>query len=289
MLSPTGVMAVYGALAVWAALMAFGALRGVWRPFLIFGVLFLLVLNAGYFINGAPNAIAFFISIYDVLDNLGVDPAVGAPALAACADNACSVWGERYALHPSWGVAFHERFSAGDGFRNGLLYAHIGFNSVAFALMHVQLFRPGYGARRSGHGRVGKVVFAATTLGVIAAVWLASQHGDVGPYGGALSSYGFYSMSAVVYGCLLMGAASARRGDEDAHRIWMIRFIGAMWGAFWLFRVMLFVLGPLLRTWEAAAILACIWLSAPLGVVIAELLRRRADAARAGALRPALS
>ena len=58
----------------------------------------------------------------------------------------------------------------------------------------------------------------------------------------------------------------------------MIRFIGAMWGAFWLFRVMLFVLGPLLREWNAAALLICIWFSAPLGVLIAEAIRRRIEA-----------
>ncbi|MEM7523791.1 MAG: DUF2306 domain-containing protein [Pseudomonadota bacterium] len=283
MLSPAGVMGVYGALAIWAALLALGAMRGGWRPFLIFGVLFLLFLNAGYFINGAPSAIAFFISIYDVLDNFGVDPAVGAPALGACADNACSVWGDRYDLHPSWGVAFHERFTAGDGMRNGLLYSHIGFNSFAFVLMHVQLFRPGYGARKAGHGLIGKIVFAAVTLGTISAVWLASQHGDVASYGGSWSTWGFYSMAACVYACVVLGAVAARRGDAERHRIWMIRFIGAMWGAFWLFRVMLFVLGPLLREWDSAAILTCIWLSAPLGVAIAEYMRRRADAARSGA------
>ena len=79
-----------------------------------------------------------------------------------------------------------------------------------------------------------------------------------------------------------MGALAARRGDLEAHRVWMIRFIGAMWGSFWLFRVMLFVLGPLLRGWDAAALLACIWLSAPLGVLIAEVARRRMEA-RGGA------
>ncbi len=55
----------------------------------------------------------------------------------------------------------------------------------------------------------------------------------------------------------------------------MIRFVGSMWGAFWLFRVMLFVLGPLLRNWEAAALLICVWFSAPLGIAIAELFRKR--------------
>jgi hypothetical protein len=54
--------------------------------------------------------------------------------------------------------------------------------------------------------------------------------------------------------------------------------VGTMWGSFWLFRVMLFVLDPLLREHEAVALLICIWFSAPLGMLIAEIIRRRIDA-----------
>ena len=38
-----------------------------------------------------------------------------------------------------------------------------------------------------------------------------------------------------------------------------------------------FVIDPLLRNHEAVAILICIWGSAPLGIVIGELVRRRLD------------
>ena len=58
----------------------------------------------------------------------------------------------------------------------------------------------------------------------------------------------------------------------------MIRFVGAMYGAFWLFRVLLIVTGPLLREWESASLLISIWASAPLGLVIADALRRSWDA-----------
>lgn len=274
---PIATLGVYAALVAWAGLLAYGARSGVWRPFLLFGVSFLLVLNAGYFINGAPAAIANFISIYDMLDNLGVDPAIGAPALAACPDNACSTWASQYDLHPSWGVAFYDRFANGDALQTNLLYGHIAFNSIAFILMHVQLYRPGYGAAKSSHRLIGRATFAAICLSTICAVWLASQHGDVESYGGAMSTWGFYSMSAVVFTCIAMGAIAALRGDANGHRVWMIRFIGSMWGSFWLFRVMLFVLGPLLREWDSAAIQICIWFSAPLGVLIAEVIRRRLD------------
>jgi hypothetical protein len=58
----------------------------------------------------------------------------------------------------------------------------------------------------------------------------------------------------------------------------MFRFAGTMYGAFWLFRIFLMVTGPLLREWETASILISIWTSAPAGLLIADVLRRRWDA-----------
>ncbi len=97
-----------------------GLSRG--RAFLGWGIVILLFLNVRYFIEGPPAAIAFFIGIYDVFDNLGLGRQEGAPALAQCVDNACTVWGDRFVNHPSWGVAFHDRFLNGPQFRTNLLY-----------------------------------------------------------------------------------------------------------------------------------------------------------------------
>lgn len=269
---PYGILAIYAALALWAGVLVRAYRKGSYGLFLMFGIGLLLILNVGYFLNGAPNSIAFFIGIYDVLDNLGVD---AAPALATCPDNACSVWGDRYQNHPSWGVSFHDRFANGSDMRTALLLGHLGMNSIVFVLMHIQLFRPGYGQHKAMHAILGRVSYVLLTIGTICAVILASQHGDVESYGGRLSTYGFWFMSLCVYGCATMGVLAIRNGDHEAHHTWMIRFIGSMWGAFWVFRVMLFVLSPLLRQWESAALLLCIWLSAPIGILIAELARRR--------------
>jgi len=277
---PLGVLAVYGALVVWSALLIVSLKRRSFTSFFVFGIALLLVLNVRYLIDGVPNAIAFFIGIYDVLDNLGVAESEGAAALARCPDNACTVWGDYYLNHPSWGVAFHDRFLNGPELRTNLLYGHLIFNSIVFVLMHVQLFRPGNGSNPALHRIIGRVSFAFLTIGTICAVWLASEHGPVTEYGGSLSTYGFYFMSLCVYGCAVMGVTAIRKGDAAAHRIWMIRFVGSMWGAFWLFRVMLFVLDPLLRNWDTAAILICIWFSAPLGILIADVARRRLDRRR---------
>ena len=273
---PIGVIAFYGALVVWVGLLLLGLKRRAFGAFLVFGVALLVVLNARYAIDGAANSIAFFIGIYDVLDNAWVSDATRAAALATCPDNQCSVWGDRYQLHPSWGVAFYERFSQGNSLRTNLLYAHIFFNSLAFVMMMVQLFRPGNGSHPQQHRVLGYVSLASLTIGVLCACLLAAEHGSVDHYGGNLSTLGFWFMGVCVYACAIMGIVSIRRRDFGSHRKWMFRYAGSMWGAFWLFRVMEFVLGPLLRNYDTASLLICIWFSAPLGILIAEFIRTRA-------------
>lgn len=271
------VLVFYGALALWGVLLAVALRTSRYRWFLWFGVAMMLVLNIGYFARGQAESIAFFISIYDVLINVGLTGEELPAAVATCPDNGCTVWGDTYETHSAWATAFHERFANGPGSRNGLLYGHIGFNSVAFLLAHVQLARPGTGGgeKAARHRLIGRVSFAAVTIGTFCAVLLSAQHTTVTEYGGIWSMLGFFSMSFVVYGAAVKTVTTARSGDIASHRVWMFRYLGAMWGAFWLFRVMLFVLDPLLRNVEAAAILICIWFSAPLGVLISEWFRTR--------------
>jgi hypothetical protein len=272
-----GVLAFYGSLLVWSGLLVMGLKRRSFGPFLIFGVALLVALNARYAIEGAAPSIAYFIGIYDVLHNLGVADAASTAALATCPENQCSVWGARYDHHPSWGVAFYERFSQGASLRTNLLYGHILFNSLAFVLMTVQLFRPGNGSQPQLHRVLGYGSMLSLAIGVVCACVLASEHGTVGHYGGNLSVLGFWFMAACVCSCAVMGIVSVRKRDFVAHRTWMFRYAGSMWGAFWLFRVMEFVLGPLLRNHDSASLLICIWFSAPLGIALAEIIRRRGE------------
>lgn len=273
--SELGVIVVFGALGVWAALLALGTRSKRWGMFLGFGILLMLYLNLRYFIDGAPSSIAFFIGIYDVLDNVGLSSSDTVDGMAPCVDNACTVWGDRYQQHPSWGVAFHDRFLNGPQWRTNLLYGHIGANTIAFVLMHVQLWRPGVGVHRDRHRLLGRVSFAAVSVGTLCAVLLAAEHGSVEEYRGWFSTFGFWFMSFCVYGCAVMMVRTIRAGDVQAHRKWTIWFVGSMWGSFWLFRVILFVLDPLLRNVEALALQIVIWGSAPLGIWLAEQLRRR--------------
>ena len=269
------VIGIYVALGVWGATLVYGIRTKRYWPFLLFGLAIAVFLNGRYFVEGQADGIAYFVGIYDVFDNIGLASDEGAPALATCADNACSVWGDRFQYHPSWGVAFYDRFADGPALRSNLLYIHIALNTAAFLLMHYQVWRPGVGEHRDRHRMLGRGTFGLLTLGTASAVWLTTEHHAVSEYGGAWAMVGFWSMSAFVYGTAIMGVKTARAGDLVGHRIWIIRNLGSMWGSFWLFRVMLVVTGPLLRNWESASILFSVWFSAPLGILIAEAIRRR--------------
>ena len=139
--------------------------------------------------------------------------------------------------------------------------------------MMVQLYRPGSGDNPQLHRALGYVSLVCLAAGVSCACLLAAEHGSVAHYGGNLSMLGFWFMASCVSTCAVMGLVSVRKRDFEAHRKWMFRYAGSMWGSFWLFRVMEFVLGPMLRSFDTASILICIWGSAPLGILIAEMMR----------------
>jgi len=275
---PISVLGFYGALALWLVFVVQSLVNPAWRRWAAaFGLGLLLFLNGRYVFEGIPSGIAFFVSLYDAFDNLGLSAGQVPAAMATCAGNACSLWGETYLLHQSWGVAFFERFLDAPSVRTNALYLHLIANSMVFILFHIQLFWPGGGSQRQ-HAWLGRLTMLLLTVGTVAALYLASEHDAVGAYGGVWAEWGFWSMSLCVYGAAMMGWRYARSGDWTQHRIWMIRFAGAMYGAFWLFRFMLIVTGPLLREWESVSLLLSIWLSAPLGLVIADRLRRAWDA-----------
>jgi hypothetical protein len=276
---PLAVLAVYAALVVWSGLLGLAACTRNCKPFLLFGVAFAVFLNARYWTQGLSGAIPFFVGVYDVLINIGLNDTAAA-AMGTCHDNSsCSVLGDLYVQHPAWGVAFYKNYITAPEWKRIRLYCHLTFNTVVFVLMHVQMSRPG-GSSFHMHKLLGRITFALLAISLICAVSLASEHGDNPEYGGNWSKYGFYSMAAFVSWTAIMGTVAARSGDIVRHRIWMWRFHGSMWGSFWLFRVALFLLDPLLRDVQAAAFNASTWGSAPAGIAIAETIRRRLDRER---------
>lgn len=131
----------YTALALWVGLLGWSLARGRFRLFFVAGLLFTVVLNARYLLGSPGEAAAFFVGIYDPLHNAGLSDPSAAPALVPCAPGEpCSVLAGTYDQHPSWGVAFYERFTKGAVERLLRLQSHVVFNTAAFVLMMFQLF-----------------------------------------------------------------------------------------------------------------------------------------------------
>ncbi|MEX0339620.1 MAG: hypothetical protein AB3N11_11335, partial [Arenibacterium sp.] len=240
---PLGVISVFAALIVWSALAVYGVVRRKFLPAILFGVALMLALNIGYVINGPVASIANFIGIYDVLINLGLSDASAAAAVMTCPDNSCTVWGDTFVAHPAWGVAFYDRFANGSDMRSALLMGHVVCNSIVFVLMHVQFFYPG--GRSRNHALLGRISFAILTVGVGSATILASQHGSVEEYGGPLAAWGFFSMSAFVYLCAVMGILAIRNCGADWHRGWLLRVLGWPCASFRTVRLCVFYFEPL--------------------------------------------
>ena len=272
-------LTAFGCLFVWTGLLVQGFRKGSYSAFFWFGVAFMLFLNTGYFIHGIPESIRVFIGLFDPLMNLALD-VNNTPGAMTCPGNSCSSWGDVFDYHSSWAVVFYQRFEHGaPELRLSFLKGHVAFNSVSFALTHWQLLNPGNGKQRTLHRIVGRINFASITAGVLCATMMASEHGSVKEYGGDLSKYGFYSMAGCVYVCAVLSAVKAWNREIEAHRRWAYRFAGSLWGAFFLFRVALFVLDPLLRNFAPVAWLLCVWGSAPMGALIADKIRRHLDRA----------
>lgn len=253
-----------------------------------FGMLLLAFMmgwiNSGYGIRStAGESIAFFNGLYDPFYNIGHPSGdiKDHPGLISClptvngSHNNCAT-GLGYTLHASWAANFYHRFTAKAGwaFNVARLYAHIWMNTAAFILALVQFDKN----TRSGmiwlHRKVGWAVTILTTGGTLTACWLGSEHRTEELYGGSYAMWGWFSMASCVLGTLWAGIAAVKRKDIAAHKKWMIRWYGSMWGAFLVFRVV-FLFGGLLRFHKSAMIIIAIWISAPVGIVISEWHRLR--------------
>jgi len=283
MLIPPSILVLYCCLLFWVILLA----NKKYRSFLMFGIVLMCVLNSRYFIEGPAEGIRWFLSVYDVFHNFGVTDYSATPTLVRCTaglNNTCSLWDESvYSYHAEWAVTFFDRFSSGGSTltfpslgisRTMLLYCHIASNSIGFTLLQLNLLFNAPPSSRSAqfHRWVGFASYFFVLFGVSAAVGLASEHVNEPTYGNEKAEYGFYFMSACVLLCPIMALRAIQRKDYDDHRRWNIRFAGAVWGSFWLFRVMELVLGPLFRGIKLFSLLLTVWTSAPLGILIAELI-----------------
>ncbi|MEM8564771.1 MAG: hypothetical protein AAGF57_21190 [Pseudomonadota bacterium] len=288
------VLGYYIASLVWLGLTVYSWVTKRWRSWIVFSVAFMLVLNLRFFVVGIPETLAQNTSIADLNLRLFEDTSQPSSGLVTCEDNLCALPGSATVLHTQWAAAFYSRFAGEQLFQSALLYGHILGNSIAFVLVTVQLLYPGLGRQRIGesdvsnprhrtaarnriHALMGRMSFVSMVIGVLLGVILASQHHAVAAYGGLWSQWGLYSMSAFVFFTGLLGVAAIKRGHRAAHRVWMWRHAGALWGSFFVFRVTINALDPVFLDYPGVAWSTACWVGAPGGILIAEWFRRRQD------------
>ena len=273
------VVTFYASLVLWLGTLVSGLRKTTgFGPFFIVGLCIMLSLNLRYVFEGAAGGLTLIVSIYDVVANIGLKEGDELPVtMSTCEGNHCTLWGDTYKAHSEWTVVLYERFLKGPEMSRKLLYGHLVLNTVAMVLMHLQMFRPG--GRKGGewHAVIGRIWFVCLTISIACACALATEHVSVKEYGGQVSTWGFYSMSATVWIPAALAVREIRNGNVSNHRVWMFRHAGAIWGAFYGFRLAMLVIEPLLRNYQLAAWLIATYFSAPVGFLGGEIIRRRLD------------
>lgn len=300
------VLGYYIASILWLGLAARAVVTKRWRTWIGFSVVFMLVLNLRFFVVGIPETLALNTSVADLTLYLFEDTNQPSPGLTQCDGNRCAYPGSPTLFHTLWAAEFYARFAGDQTLQSVLLYGHILGNSIAFVLVTIALLNPGLRRARPGenyaeyeenrisarnriHKLLGRVSFVSMVLGVLLGVALASQHYAVTAYGGLWSQWGLYSMSAFVLFTGLLGVKEIKRGNRAAHRIWMWRHAGALWGSFFVFRITINILDPIFLDYPGVAWSVACWLGAPGGIFIAEWFRRHQDAELTPRTKPALS
>ena len=239
--------------------------------------------------DGGPGIMPFLRSALDLIPQpnstaVGAFDPTDSPGLAPCKDTHphCGFL-SYYSHHPSWAGVFYSEFvDSADGSRRPAarrqsLLLHIGANSAALVLCFCQvcLIPRTTPAWKRAHRVAGWAAVALTLFGTSVGLSMGLDHAQYEQYGGIWAPIGWASMFGLTVGTLAPGVLAGVRRDIQAHEKWMLRFFGAMWGAFLAFRLLFLVGGRLLVGSSSAVTLLAVWGGAPCGIAAAEWARTR--------------
>ena len=186
-------------------------------------------------------AAGMFAGIYDPFYNMF--PGMAAKEMIPCTANAyqCSVLYFDYPKHVAWTIALFDGYTL-HAWIPQFLKVHILFNAIAICLLPWQLWLMQRGKVHT-HRVVGRIIGISAVLGTSVG-WLISlrAHRHIQAYGGVLSILAFGTMWAGVVVPATLGYICIKKKDIENHRKWMIRFFGALFGAFFFWRIEALVL-----------------------------------------------
>ena len=186
-------------------------------------------------------AAGMFAGIYDPFYNMF--PGMAAKEMIPCTANAyqCSVLYFDYPKHVAWTIALFDGYTL-HAWIPQFLKVHILFNALAICLLPWQLWLMQRGKVQT-HRVVGRIIGISAVLGTSVGWWISLRaHRHIQAYGGVLSILAFGTMWAGVVVPATLGYICIRKRDIENHRKWMIRFFGALFGAFFFWRIEALVL-----------------------------------------------
>ena len=186
-------------------------------------------------------AAGMFAGIYDPFYNMF--PGMAAKEMIPCTANEyqCSVLYFDYPKHVAWTIALFDGYTL-HAWIPQFLKVHILFNALAICLLPWQLWLMQRGQVQT-HRVVGRIIGISAVLGTSVGWWISLRaHRHIQAYGGVLSILAFGTMWAGVVVPATLGYICIRKRDIENHRKWMIRFFGALFGAFFFWRIEALVL-----------------------------------------------
>ena len=186
-------------------------------------------------------AAGMFAGIYDPFYNMF--PGMAAKEMIPCTANAyqCSVLYFDYPKHVAWTIALFDGYTL-HAWIPQFLKVHILFNALAICLLPWQLWLMQRGQVQT-HRVVGRIIGISAVLGTSVGWWISLRaHRHIQAYGGVLSILAFGTMWAGVVVPATLGYICIKKKDIENHRKWMIRFFGALFGAFFFWRIEALVL-----------------------------------------------
>jgi hypothetical protein len=181
-------------------------------------------------------AAGMFSGIYDPFYNMF--PGMAAKDMIPCTANEykCSVLHFDYPKHVAWTIALFDGYTL-YAWIPKFLKVHILLNAIAICLFPWQLWLMQRGKVHT-HRVVGRIIGISAVLGTSVG-WLISirAHSHIQAYGGVLSIIAFGTMWAGIVVPATLGYIFIKKKDIENHRKWMIRFFGALFGAFFFWRI----------------------------------------------------
>jgi hypothetical protein len=164
--------------------------------------------------------------------------------------------------------------------KSTILYFHIFGQSLSLALCYLQLHKPMRSKYPTLHRWSGRICAFSGVMGSVSGGILACWHytDEVPDYGYWMNAMGVQFCTLLTCTCLYNGVRAAIRKDFVAHKKWMMRYCGAMWGIFLIFRLIFLLIGPLLSVLKLPAgstYNLCSWTSGPIGILLANYINNK--------------